>query len=112
MKIQIKTQEAGIHCVDLEGDLDFHTSPELRRQLTKIVDTEVRKIIVDLGKVPYIDSSGLATFIELFQKMRQGRRQLVLFSLMPAVRSVFEIAKLDSVFQLARNELEAMSFVS
>ena len=103
MRIQIKTQEAGIHCVDLEGDLDFHTSPELRRQLTKITDTEAHKIIVDLGKVGYVDSSGLATFIELFQKMRQGRGRLVLFGLMPAVRSVFEIAKLDSVFQLPKN---------
>lgn len=112
MKIQIKGLELETRSVDLEGDLDFHTSPELRRELTKQMGEEVRQVMVDLQKVPYIDSSGLATFVELFQKIRRRKGRLILFNLCQGVRSVFEIAKLDTLFQLAKNEEEALLLVS
>ncbi len=95
-----------------EGDLDFHTSPELRREMARLADRKAPGILINLQQVGYIDSSGLATFVELFQKIRRYGGKLVLFNLNPGVRSVFEIAKLDSVFQLAGDEREALSLVS
>lgn len=112
MKIQTRKNDPNIERIDLEGDLDFHSSPDLRSELTKAVDRQAAKILIDLQKVDYIDSSGLATFVELFQKIRRYGGKLVLFNLSPSVRSVFEIAKLDSIFQLAANEREALSLVS
>lgn len=98
--------------IDLEGDLDFHSSPDLRKELTNAVDRQAAKILIDLQKVNYIDSSGLATFVELFQKMKRYGGKLVLFNLNPSVKSVFEIAKLDSIFKLAASEKEALSLLS
>ena len=109
MKIQTKSVAPGIRWVVLQGDLDFHSSPQLRAELTKILEGETQKILVDLKKVEYLDSSGLATFVELFQKMKKGGGKLVLFNLKQAVRSVFEISKLDSVFVLAKDDEEALS---
>ena len=96
----------------LEGDLDFHSSPELRNELAKLVDRQAAKILIDLKKVNYIDSSGLATFVELFQKTKRYSGKLALFNLNPGVRSVFEIAKLDTIFKLAGTEKEALVLVS
>ena len=112
MKIQIQKNDQNIECIHLDGDLDFHSSPDLRNELTKAVDRKAPKILIDLQKVNYIDSSGLATFVELFQKMKRYGGKLVLFNLNPSVRSVFEIAKLDSIFKLAASEKEALSLVS
>lgn len=106
-KIDDKTQ-----CVELEGDLDFHSSPDLRKELTKLIDQQTPAVLIDLKKVSYIDSSGLATFVELFQKLKRYGGNLVLFSLADGVRSVFEIAKLDSIFKLAGSQEEAVSLVS
>lgn len=111
MKFAAKKNDQGIDLVELEGDLDFHASPELRRELARFADAQTLKILVDLKKVGYIDSSGLATFVELFQKMKRYGGKLVLFNLTPGVRSVFEIAKLDAIFQLAKTEQEALSLV-
>ena len=111
MKIQIRT-ENNLDYVDLQGDLDFHSSPELRRELTKFVERQASKVLIDLKKVNYIDSSGLATFVEMFQKMKRYAGKLVLFNLNPGVRSVFEISKLDTIFQLAGTEKDALSLVS
>ena len=112
MKIQTKTGGEGVDFILLEGDLDFHSAPEVRTELSKLVDRQVKKILIDLKKVNYVDSSGLATFVELFQKMKRYGGLLILFNLSQGVRSVFEIAKLDSIFKLAKDEKEALSFVS
>ncbi len=107
MKINQK-QKNEIHILELAGELDFHTSPDLRQQLLAVMDKKVPKVMVNLKKVSYIDSSGLATFVEAFQKIKRYNGKLVLAELVPAVRSVFEIAKLDSVFVLAGSEDEAV----
>lgn len=112
MKIHVKSEGPGVQRIDLTGDLDFHSSPQLRKELGKLVEGKLQKLLVDLKKVNYIDSSGLATFVELFQKMKKGDGKLILFNLSQPVRSVFEIAKLDSIFQLAQNEEEALALVS
>lgn len=111
MKIQTKS-EASSEWLILDGDLDFHSSPQVRTELGKVVAKQPAKILVDLKNVSYIDSSGLATFVELFQKIKRYSGKLVLFNLNPAVRSVFEIAKLDTIFKLAATETEALALLS
>lgn len=103
MKIQQK-QKDEIQILELQGELDFQTSPELRVRLTKLMESPFKKVLINLKKVSYIDSSGLATFVEALQKMKRANGQLVLSELAPAVRGVFEIAKLDRVFLLAGTE--------
>ena len=112
MKIHFKTVQQGAELVALYGDLDFHSSSELRLGLMKLVDRQASKILVDFKKVDYIDSSGLAAFVELFQSIKRYDGKLVLFNLNQGVRSVFEIAKLDSIFRLASSEEEALSLIS
>ena len=112
MKIQIKKNDPGVDLVELEGELDFHSSPDVRGELAKLVERQSPKVIVDLKSVNYIDSSGLATFVELFQKMKRYSGTLVLFNLNPGVRSVFEIAKLDTIFKLAATQKEALTLIA
>jgi anti-sigma B factor antagonist len=111
MKIS-KKQKDEIHIFELSGELDFHTSPAFRDRLHELLDKQISKVIVNLKKVSYIDSSGLATFVEALQKIKKYNGKLVLAELVPAVRSVFEIAKLDSVFLLAGSEEEAMNLMA
>ena len=110
MKIQTK-QADQMDWVDLEGDLDFHSSPDLRKELTKLVEKQAAKIIIDFKNVSYIDSSGLATFVELFQRVKRYNGKLAFFNMSASVRSVFEISKLDTIFKLAGSEKEAVSLV-
>ncbi len=109
MKISQK-QKNEIQVIELSGELDFQSSPELRDRLQKIIE-EFNKVLVNLKKVSYIDSSGLATFVEALQKVKRTNGKLVLSELAPAVRSVFEIAKLDRVFSLATSEEEGFQLL-
>jgi len=106
MKISHR-QHDKVEVFELDGEVDFHSSPELREKLQFSVQKQADRILVSLKKVRYIDSSGLATFVEALQKVKRYNGLLVLSELAPAVRSVFEIAKLDSVFALAQSQEEA-----
>lgn len=107
MKIQ-STNQGDIHVLELSGELDYHSSPELREKLTELTGKQAPKILVNLGGVDYMDSSGIATFVEAFQKAKRYQGRLVLAALTSTVRGVFEIAKLDSIFEITPTVAEAV----
>lgn len=111
MKIH-QRQSGDVYVFELTGELDFHTSPDLRSKLQPVCEQPSHKVIVNLRKVNYIDSSGLATFVEALQKAKRASGKLVLTELVPSVKSVFEIAKLDKVFVLANTENEALELTA
>lgn len=90
------------------GDVDLNRSPALREQLKAVADKKTRRMIVDLSEVPYMDSSGVATLVEAMQLARRGGYTLLLCGLQDRVRSIFEIARLDTVFQVVTDVDAAM----
>lgn len=92
------SSEATVH---VAGELDMGSSDELREVLLDAADQHFERVIVDLGGVDLIDSSGIATLVEGLQKMRDHGGSLVLRNLNDSVRSVFEIANLMEVFTVA-----------
>ena len=91
------------------GDVDLAQSPELRESIKQALDSNPKKLVVDLGGVNYMDSSGVATLVEALKRAKSGGASLVICSLAPAVLSIFEIARLDQVFNLAGSVDEALS---
>ena len=107
MKISLKENQP-VWVLEVNGEIDFHSSRELREKFQQVFDKKCSKLLVNLKKVSYIDSSGLATFVEALQRMKRAGGKLVLAGLAPAVRGVFEIAKLDSIFDLTDSEEKAL----
>ena len=67
-----------------------------------------RRIVVDLSGVPYMDSSGVASLVKLLARIRKTGIELRLCGLTDRVRSIFEITRLDSVFQIYPSQQEAL----
>jgi anti-sigma B factor antagonist len=109
MKIQTRQAQQSAEILAIEGELDFHAAAEVRDAISKLTDKQAPKILIDFSGVSYIDSSGLAIFVEAFQKIKRYGGKLVLFSLAPSVLNVFEVARLNSLFRLASTETEALS---
>ncbi len=82
------------------GNIDIYTSPELRGELKVALDARAPRIVVDLGQVTFVDSSGLATLIEGLQKVNEYSGKLVLCSLAKTVLGVFQLSNLDSLFDI------------
>ena len=55
----------------LEGDIDLHVSPVITETLTAMIRKEPKRIVVDLSRATYIDSSGLAVLIIAMQEVKR-----------------------------------------
>ena len=109
MSIKVTRENVGdAVVVALEGSVDIYTSPELRGELKVALDAEAPKLVVDMAGVSFVDSSGLATLIEALQRMNTYAGQMALCNLSTAVRGVFELANLDSIFQIKASREAAL----
>ena len=86
--------------VSLEGEIDLHVSPRIAATLTAAVKEKPGNLIVDLAKVSYIDSSGLAVLIEAMQSVEKYGGKFAPAGLQENVKPIFEIARLDQVFRI------------
>src|SRR5207253_3183637 len=84
----------------LKGEIDLHVSPSVTASLNAMIEKKPRRLVVDLSEVTYIDSAGLAALIEAMQKVEGYGGRFVLAGLQETVRSIFEISRLDQVFQI------------
>jgi len=93
----------------LEGEIDLHVSPNIAASLQMMIEKKPPKLIVDLARVTYIDSSGLAVLIEGMQNVQEYGGKFALAGLQEPVRTIFEIARLDQVFRIFPNVNAALA---
>jgi anti-sigma B factor antagonist len=106
VKIDVDEKRPGVYVVALHGDMDMSTSPEVRKAMAPLWRDGTVHVIVDLAGVSYIDSSGIATFVEGLQLSQKGAIRLTLAGMSTGVEAVFELAYLHEVFEvLPRVEL-------
>jgi anti-sigma B factor antagonist len=84
----------------LKGEVDLHVSPTVTASLSEMINKKPERLVVDLSEVSYIDSAGLAALIEAMQKVEGYGGKFMLAGLQETVRSIFEISRLDQVFQI------------
>ena len=101
-----QNDDLGVVVVRPLGEVDLASSPQLRARLTELSTGNATRMIMDLSQVSYMDSSGVATLVEAMQQCRRRSATLVLAGLQTRVRSVFEIARLDTVFDI-QDDLES-----
>jgi anti-sigma B factor antagonist len=82
----------------LEGEIDLHVSPRISAALGAMIEQKPPRLVVDLSKVTYIDSSGLAVLIEGMQNVEAYGGKFILAGIQENVKPIFEIARLDQVF--------------
>ena len=92
----------------VDGQVDMHTSPELRRHLLGALDQRSSPVVADLTKVSFIDSSGLATLIEALRGMATYGGKLRLVGLAPAVKNLFQLSNLTSIFDIRDSREDAL----
>jgi len=93
--------------VTLCGDVDLHHSPALHAALVEVAAERPKRLVLNLTEVPYMDSSGVGTLVEVFRRVSGYKGEMVLCGLTRRVHSVFEITKLDRFFTICETEEQA-----
>jgi len=97
----------GIFLMAVSGRIDSISSNELESALQEAMNKNSR-IILDLAEAEYISSSGLRVLLAGKKALKRKKGDLILTSLQPVVRDVFEITGLRRVFSIEKTMEEAL----
>lgn len=92
-----------------EERLDAHNSGELKDRILKLFEEGERDLIVDLRDVQFIDSSGLGALLSGHKNAVQRSTGFALAGLQPRVKSMFELTRLQRVFEIYPGLAEALA---
>ena len=102
MNLHIDTKTREQTCIiDVRGEVDLYSSPKMREAIfSAMKQRPLPAIIVDLTRVTYTDSSGIATLVEGLQISQERQVRFKLVGLSQAVLEVFQLARLETVFEI------------
>ena len=86
--------------VSVAGELDMLTVPRLREELNEAIERGVRRLVLDLGEVSFIDSVSLAAIVNTRRRLGAGGRVGVVIEEGSYAMLIFEIGGLDSIVEL------------
>lgn len=89
----------GYIVLSLLGDLDMWTLPLAKERVNGLVQEGKVKIVLDLEKMNYIDSSGLGFFIGTLKKLRDKGGDLVLINLNAYIYGIFKLIQLQHIIK-------------
>ena len=96
--------------LDVSGDIDLASSPDLRKALLReLRELRIPRVVLNLKAVEYVDSSGVASLVEGLKASRDVGSRLILFGLNSAVREVLQLSKLLRIFEITETEEQAVA---
>jgi len=84
----------------ISGEIDSTVHEEVRAMLRAHVDTSAGEVILDLGALDYMDSSGLAAFLEIRKALHASGRGMRITAVTPLVARIFQITQVGRFFGL------------
>ena len=111
MSMKSSTRQVnGITIVDLSGRITLGEGSVLLRDIVRdLVTKGQRKILLNLGDVTYIDSSGIGELVSAFTTVRNQGGDLKLLNLTKKVHDLLQITKLYTVFDVKDDEAAAVA---
>jgi anti-anti-sigma factor len=87
-------RDAQGHHVSLRGRLDFHTVPDLRMVLHRIVDDGSDDLLLDLAECEIGDATGFGVIVECLRRARRGSRTFCIVDADPRTHRLLRRARL------------------
>jgi anti-sigma B factor antagonist len=114
VSMKVSTRQLNeVTLVDLSGQIKLGAgSAALRDTVKDLVGKGQKKILLNLGDISYIDSSGLGELISAYASVRKQGGELKLLHLTKKVQDLLQITKLYTVFQVMDDEAAAIAAFS
>jgi anti-sigma B factor antagonist len=95
--------------IELNGELDAHTAPQLEESIKELIDRRRFKIIVNCTRLEYISSAGLGVFMAYIEDVRSLGGDIKLTNLKPKVYNVFDLLGFPTLYDILEEEMEAVN---
>jgi anti-sigma B factor antagonist len=98
----------GVVKVTLKGMIDASSAQTLKKEITALIQDKPVNLVLDLEGVGFVDSTGLGAMISLLRQVHQDGGDIKLASLQERIRAIFELTRLDKVFDICSDSEEAV----
>jgi anti-sigma B factor antagonist len=99
----------GAQLIALGGEVDLYTAPQVRERLDAAIETGTTRLVVDLSKVTFIDSTTLGVLVGGTKRLRPSGGRIAVVCDEPAITRIFEITGLDGAFDILPTRDEAVA---
>ncbi|QEV50497.1 anti-sigma factor antagonist [Streptomyces platensis] len=93
--------------VEIDGDVDAHTSPLVREAVIRLVDEGHRHFVLDLSFVSFLDSMGLGVIVAVTKRIREREGALRIAAASARIVRVFDISGLREAYEIHPSPEEA-----
>jgi anti-sigma B factor antagonist len=101
MDLDVETTERGdASILTLRGEIDVYTAPRLRQSIVDLVDGGAHRIIVDMEKVDFLDSTGLGVLVEGLKRVKTREGELAIVATHDKILKIFDITGLNKAFAI------------
>jgi anti-sigma B factor antagonist len=99
---------AGHTVLEVGGEVDVYTAPKLRERLAELIDAGAGRVVVDLDRVDFLDSTGLGVLVGALKRLRAAGGTFGLVCAKEPLLKIFRITALDQVFPLYESVAKAV----
>lgn len=92
----------------ITGRIDSATSKELETKLIPMINTGIKKMVVDFSKVDFVSSAGLRVILLAAKKLKQANGKMALCCMKNTIKEVFDISGFSSIIPISPSRDEAL----
>ena len=108
VSFEIRSQN-GIDVIDITGQLDAFTTPDVKAEFKKLTDDRHYKLALNLKQVDYVNSTGIGAVVAVAQQVRRRKGDLKLFGMKADIRKVFDLVGASKILEIFETEQEALN---
>ena len=96
------------HLIEVEGQVDLYSAPEFKERVSRVIREGKSRVIIDLSRVTFMDSTGLGVLVGALKRLRAARAELLLVVTDYDIERLFELTGLDRSFRIYRSRDAAL----
>lgn len=100
--MELKIRKTGeTYIIDVTGEMDLYNSYKLKELVMKMLEKNIKRFIINLDQVDYIDSSGIGALIYICSTLKKMNLRLAIANIRGSVKKVIELTRLTGYFPIA-----------
>jgi anti-anti-sigma factor len=107
VSFETKTED-GIVVINISGQLDAFTTPDVKAEFKTLTDSRNYKLILNLEQVDYVNSTGIGAIVAVAQQVRRRKGDLKIYGMKPDIRKVFDLVGASKILEIFDSEQDAL----
>ena len=108
--MEMQERKSGeVDVLELKGRLDASSAKNLKDKVQSLVDQQRVRLVMDMGGIDFIDSSGLGVLVSALRSTNKKGGDIKVAAIADQIRAIFELTRLHRIFEVFDTAEDAVS---